>query len=122
MHLQYILNFSNIYALSNVCSGVRILYQIFLEGIDVKEFTEKFEAINGASGKILLELEHTLWGKQVYKYSSIETINTEDKLGVVVKNQQIYVYKKDIKLAKAYDNVYIISDSRLQITIIVNKM
>lgn len=94
----------------------------FWGGIDVKEFTEKFEAINGASGKILLELEHTLWGKQVYKYSSIEIINTEDKLGVVVKNQQIYVYKKDIKLAKAYDNVYIISDSRLQITIIVNKM
>ena len=104
---------------------VRVLeyyIRIFLEGIDVKEFTEKFEAINGASGKILLELDHTLWGKQVYKYSSIETINTEDKLGVVVKNQQIYVYKKDIKLAKAYDNVYIISDSKLQITIIVNKM
>ena len=38
------------------------------------------------------------------------------------EGERIYVYKKDIKLAKAYDNVYIISDSRLQITIIVNKM
>ena len=104
---------------------VRVLeyyIRIFLEGIDVKEFTEKFEAINGASGKILVELWQTLWGKRVDEYRAIETIDTEDKWGVVVKNQQIYVYKKDIKLAKAYDNVYIISDSKLQITIIVNKM
>ena len=80
----------------------------------------KFEILDGKKTKILLE--HCLFGKQIHRCDCTQIVNDAEKLGIVIKNQEIFLYKQHITLAKAYDNLFIFSDGKMQITIIVNKM
>ena len=80
----------------------------------------KFTHLNGVGCKVLLE--HCLFDKQVFYCDELQTIHDDDKIGLVLKGNDIFVYKSQIKLAKAYDNLYILSDGRLTITVIVNEL
>lgn len=80
----------------------------------------KFTQLNGKKAKILLE--HCLFEKQLFHCEVLQTINDDKRIGLVLRKQDIFMYKQDIKLAKNHDNMYIISDGKFTITIIVNKM
>ena len=86
----------------------------------MEKFMRKFTQLNGKKAKILLE--HCLFEKQLFHCEVLQTINDDKRIGLVLRKQDIFMYKQDIKLAKNHDNMYIISDGKFTITIIVNKM
>lgn len=84
----------------------------------MEEFVRKFVKLNGKKAKILLE--HCLFDKQVHYCEELHIINDDQRIGTRIKGSDIFVYKQDVKLAKAIDNIFMISDGRL--TIIVNEL
>lgn len=84
------------------------------------EFLRKFEELNGRKAKILLE--HCLFGRQVFYCEDLHIINDDERIGTRIKGNDIYMHKQDVKFFKAVDNMFKISDDRLTITIIVNKL
>ena len=66
-------------------------------------------------------LEHCLFDKQVFYCEELYVIDDDERIGVRIKGNDIFIYKKELKLFKAIDNMYMLSDGRLTITII-NKM
>lgn len=83
-------------------------------------FSEQFNLIENCKAKILLE--HIFFDKQVYYCEKLHIINDDNRIGLIIKKQAIFINKQDIKVAKHYDNMFVIADERLQITIIVNKL
>lgn len=86
----------------------------------MEEFMRKFVKLNGEKAKILLE--HCLFDKQVHYCEELHIINDDERIGVRIKGSEIFVYKQDIKVLKAIDNIFVISDGRLTIIITVNEL
>ena len=86
----------------------------------MQEFMRKFTQLNGVSGKVLLE--HCLFDKQVFYCDALQTIDDDERIGLVLKGNDIFVYKSQLKMTKTYDNLYILSDGRLTMTIIVKNL
>ena len=86
----------------------------------MEKFMRKFLQLNGKRAKILLE--HCLFDKQVHYCEELHIINDDERIGTRIKGNDIFVYKQDIKTSKAVDNMFIIFDGRLSITIIVNEL
>lgn len=84
------------------------------------EFIHYFTQITGLGGKVLME--HSFFGKRVYTCEKFDVINDEDKIGLRMMGQDIYVLKKDVKLSKVYDKMYVLADNFLQLTVIVNEL
>lgn len=84
----------------------------------MQQFMRKFTQLNGVEAKVILE--HYLFDKQVFYCNELQTMNDYAKIGVLLKDQVIFVYKQDVKVAEIHGDKYIISDGRL--TIIVNKL
>ena len=78
-------------------------------------FVRKFTQLNGAEVKVVLE--HSLFDEQRFYCRQLQTINENERIGVVIKDREIFMYKQDLKAAKVKDDEYVISDGRLTITI-----
>ena len=76
-------------------------------------------SINGQAGKIMLE--HVCFGREVFRCDRIQVVSDAYRLGVRINGHDTYVDKNNVKLFKMYDNLFVIADDFLQITIIVNK-
>ena len=74
----------------------------------------KFTQLNGKSGKVILD--HCLFDRQVLYCDELQTINDE-RVGLVIKGQNIFMYKSNVKVAEAYGDTYKMSDGRLTIKI-----
>lgn len=81
----------------------------------MQQFMRKFEQLNGVEAKVILE--HSLFDNQRFYCRQLQTINNDDRIGVLIKDREIFVYKQDLKLAEENDDTYVISDGRLKITI-----
>ena len=84
----------------------------------MSSFVRKFEQLNGGKAKILVE--HCLFDKQIFVCDELETINDDEKIGVIIKNRAIFMYKQNVRVAEVQGNIYTVSDGRL--TLIVNKL
>ena len=84
----------------------------------MQQFMRKFTQLNGVKAKVLLE--HCLFNKQVFFCDELETINDDERIGLMLKGRAIFMYKQNVKVAEVHGNTYTISDGRL--TIIVNKL
>lgn len=82
------------------------------------EIFKQLKSIEGCGGRILLE--HIIFGKQAYTLDKLHIINDEIKIGVLVRNHEIFIHKSDIKLCKLYDNMFVVSDGLMQITLTFN--
>lgn len=82
------------------------------------KFSEKFEAINNLRTQIVLE--HCLFDRQTFLVDKVQVINDDERIGVVFKGKEIYLYKQDVKVYEQKVNTYVISDGRLKIAVIVN--
>ena len=69
-------------------------------------------------GKVLLN--HNSFGQRIYRCEKINVVNDDDKIGVRLMGQDLYILKKDIKISKVSDKMIILADDIMQITIIVN--
>lgn len=83
-------------------------------------FSEQFNLIENCKAKVLLE--HIWFGQQVHYCEELHIINNDDKIGLTLRRQAIYIHKHNLICAKKYDNMFVISDDKLKITIIVNKV
>lgn len=83
----------------------------------MQEFMRKFEQLNGEEVKVILE--HSLFDNQRFYCRQLQTINDDNRIGVLLRGNAIFMYKPDVKIAEVCDNVYKISDGRLTITIIL---
>jgi hypothetical protein len=81
----------------------------------MQEFLRKFTQLNGVEAKVLVE--HCLFDKQVFLCDELQTIN-DDRIGLMLKGREIFMYKHNVKVADWSGKVCNISDGRLTITII----
>ena len=84
----------------------------------MQQFMRKFEQLNGVEAKVVLD--HCLFDNQRFYCRQLQTINDDERIGLILKGRAIYVYKQNVKVAEVKDDVYRMSDGRL--TIIVNKL
>ena len=80
---------------------------------------EKWDELAGK--KCLVIIRHMLFDKQKYRCDKLQIINDERRLGVRIKGQDLFVYKREILNYATNDKVYMVHDKWMQITI-VNKM
>ena len=86
----------------------------------MEEFLRKFTQINGVEAKIIID--HYLFDQQIFYCDKLQTINNDERIGVVIKEREIYMDKQDVKVAEVNYGIHTISDGKLTLTIIVNKM
>lgn len=86
----------------------------------MQQFTEKFKKIEHCKGKIILE--HKLFDRQVHRCEDLHIINDDEKIGLIIKNQHIYIDKQSVKFVRNRGNTYTMSDDMLSIKIIVNNV
>ena len=84
----------------------------------MQQFMRKFQRLNGVEAKVILE--HCLFDGQVFNCDKLQTINDDERIGLILKGGQIFMYKRNVKVAEVQGDTYTISDGRL--TIIVNKL
>ena len=80
----------------------------------------KFTQLNGEISKIIID--HCLFGKQTFYCDTLQTINDNERIGVIIKEREIYMDKQDIQVAEVKGDMYTVSDGRLTITVIINKL
>ena len=88
-------------------------------GIEMQQFMRKFTQLDGYMAKVVLN--HCLFGEQIFYCNELQTINDDNRIGVMIKHREIFVYKQDIKMTEICGNVYKISDDRLTIIVELNK-
>lgn len=81
------------------------------------KFFEQWDKLENLKAKVILK--HSLFGRQMHNCDSLQIIN-DDRLGLVLKGQEIFMDKDDIVHYEARDGMYMVFDGRLTITIIVN--
>ena len=80
------------------------------------KFSEKFQKIEGCDGKVLLE--HFLFDKQEHYCEPLHIIDDDERIGLMIKNQEIFINKKDIKNMHILEgSVLKFSDGKLTVTI-----
>ena len=84
----------------------------------MEEFLRKFIQLNGVEARV--KIEHCLFDNQRFYCRQLQTINDDEKIGVLLRDNSIFIYKRNVKVAEVNDDVYTLSDGRL--TIIVNKL
>lgn len=82
----------------------------------MEEFLRKFIQLNGAEAKVVLN--HCLFNKQTFYCDELQTINNDEKIGLILKGQAVFMYKQNVKVVDWSGKVCTISDGRLTITII----
>ena len=86
----------------------------------MQQFMRKFEQLNGVEARVTIE--HCLFDNQRFYCCQLQTVNNNEKIGVLLRNHEIFMYKQDVKVAEVNDNIYMISDGRLMISINVNNL
>jgi hypothetical protein len=82
------------------------------------KFFEQWDKLENLKAKVLLQ--HSLFGRQMHNCDSLSMIN-DDRVGLVLKGQEIYMDKRNIIYHQIENGMYTISDGNLSITIFVNK-
>lgn len=82
------------------------------------EFFEQWTNLENLKAKVILK--HFLFGRQIHDCDMVHIIN-DDRLGLVLKGQDVFVSKQSIVQTSVQDTMYTVSDGKLSITIIINK-
>ena len=83
------------------------------------KFFEQWDELENLKAKVILK--HSLYGRQMHNCDALHIIN-DNRLGLVLKGQDVFVHKHEIVQTEVDAGMYTVSDGRLQITIIVNKL
>lgn len=81
---------------------------------------DEWKQLQGLRGKVTLK--HLLFGEQQYGCDEIQVINNDEKIGVVVKRTELFVYKQKVVEFCISGNVFVVGDDMLKIEVIVNKL
>ena len=83
------------------------------------KFLENLRQSENKKAKVLLK--HSLWGEQKFQTEALHIINDE-RIGVIFKGQELFMYKNNVKEFKANTDRLWITDGRFGIEIILNKL
>lgn len=81
---------------------------------------DEWKQLQGLRGKVTLK--HLLFGEQQYGCDEIQVIDNDEKIGIVVKGTELFVYKQKVVEFCVKGNTYTIGDDMLEIRVIVNKL
>ena len=87
--------------------------------IQMRKYDE-WKQLQGLRGKVALK--HLLFGEQQYGCDELQVINDDEKIGIVVKGTELFVYKQKVVDFCADGNIYTVGDDMLEIRVIVNKL
>jgi hypothetical protein len=83
------------------------------------QFFEQWTNLENTKVKVLLK--HSLFGRQLHTCDLAKIIN-DNRIGLILNGQEIFVYKDNILYTDIQDNVYAISDGIFTITVYLNKL
>ena len=85
------------------------------------KFSEKWDELKNLEGIVILE--HCLFDKQMHNCDSLQIIN-DDRIGLILKGQEIYMLKQHVTnfYIDADMCLYSVTDGKLTINVLVNKM
>ena len=81
---------------------------------------DEWDQLQGLRGKVTLK--HLLFGEQQYGCDEIQVVNDDEKIGIVVKGTELFVYKQKVVEFCTSGNMFVVGDDLLGIEVIVNKM
>lgn len=81
---------------------------------------EKWNGMQNLLGTVMLK--HALFGETVYECDALQVINDGERLGVVVKGRELFVYIDKLKGLSIDGDAYFAEDDMLKIMVIVNKV
>lgn len=81
---------------------------------------DEWNQLQGLRGKATLK--HLLFGEQQYGCDEFHVINDDEKIGIVVKGTELFVYKQKVVEFCTSGNMFVVGDDLLEIEVIVNKM
>ena len=87
--------------------------------IQMRKYDE-WNQLQGLRGKVTLK--HLLFGEQQYGCDELQVVNDDEKIGIVVKGTELFVYKQKIVEFCTSGNMFVVGDDMLEIEVIVNKM
>jgi hypothetical protein len=67
-------------------------------------------------------LNHLLFGEQTYICDELTIVNDHERIGIVVKGKELFVYKQKVVEFCIKGNTYTVGDDMLKINVIVNKL
>lgn len=79
------------------------------------EFIRKFTQLNGRTSTIILE--HILFGQQKFEAQEVNVLEDDDRLGLILHGQGVYVYKQRLQSMEIRDNFVEFADDKLKILI-----
>ena len=79
------------------------------------EMVRKFTQLNGKIATIILE--HKLFGKQQFETKEVNVLDDDDRLGLVLHGQGVYVYKHRLQSMELRDHIVEFADDKLKILI-----
>lgn len=86
--------------------------------IQMRKYDE-WKQLQGLRGKVTLK--HLLFGEQQYVCDELQVINNDEKIGIVVKGAELFVYKQKV-VDFCIGNTYKVRDDLLEIEVFVNKL
>lgn len=81
---------------------------------------DEWDQLQGLRGKVTLK--HLLFGEQQYGCDELHVVNDDEKIGIVVKGTELFVYKQKVVEFCTSGNMFVVGDDMLEIDVIVNKM
>lgn len=84
-------------------------------GIEMGEVIRKFMQLNGKMATVILE--HCWFERQRFTTQEVNVFEDGDRLGLVLRGQEVYVYKHRLKLMELHDHLVEFADDRLKISI-----
>ena len=80
---------------------------------------EKWDQLENMNCRVIIN--HKLFDDQVYDCDMLQIINTEHRIGVVIKGRELFIHKHKVKNFITQNNVYMVEDDMMNM-IIVNKL
>jgi len=81
---------------------------------------DEWNQLQGLRGNVTLK--HLLFGEQKYGCDELQVVNDDEKIGIVVKGTELFVYKQKVVEFCTSGNMFVVGDDMLEIGVIVNKM
>lgn len=81
----------------------------------MKEFIRKFLQLNGRMATIVLE--HGLFDSQKFEAQEIKVFEDDERLGLVLHGQDVFVYKKRLRSMELRDHIVEFADDKLKFLI-----
>ena len=81
---------------------------------------DEWNQLQGLRGNVALK--HLLFGEQKYGCDELQVVNDDEKIGIVVKGTELFVYKQKVVEFCTSGNMFVVGDDMLEIEVIVNKL